>query len=53
VAIGRKAEQRLNRKFWGIARRKDRRTAASAVAREMAGFVWALLSEPEAWHAAG
>jgi len=46
VAIGRKAEQRLNRKFWKIAVRKDRRTAATAVAREMAGFVWAILSEP-------
>jgi len=46
VAIGRKAEKRLNHKYWKIAVRKDRRTAATAVAREMAGFVWAILSEP-------
>jgi transposase len=44
VAISKKAEQRLNRKFWKIAVRKDRNTAAIAVAREMAGFVWALLT---------
>jgi transposase len=46
VAIGRKAEKRLNHTYWKIALRKDRRIAATAVAREMAGFVWALLSEP-------
>ncbi len=44
AAISRKAEQRLHHKFWKIATRKDRNTAATAVAREMAGFVWALLT---------
>ncbi len=43
VSIAKKAERRLHEKFWKIARRKDHRTAATAVAREMAGFVWALL----------
>lgn len=44
VAIGKKAEKRLHDKFWKIALRKDRKTAATAVAREMTGFVWALLT---------
>jgi transposase len=44
VAIARKAERRLHKKYWKIAYRKDHRKAATAVAREMAGFVWALLS---------
>ena len=51
VAIGRKAEKRLHHKFWKIAVRKDRRIAATAVAREMAGFVWAILREPCAQNA--
>lgn len=44
VAIGKKAEKRLHHKFWTVAMRKDRKTAVTAVAREMAGFVWALLT---------
>jgi len=44
VSIGKKAEKRLHHKFWSIAMRKDRKTAATAVAREMVGFVWALLT---------
>lgn len=48
VALARKAERRLHDKFWGVANRKDRRTAAVAVAREMAGFIWALLTLPAA-----
>lgn len=44
VAIGKKAEKRLHDKFWKVALRKDRRTAATAVAREMAGFIWAVLT---------
>jgi transposase len=43
VAIGRRAEKRLHDKFWKVALRKDKKTAAIAVAREMAGFVWAML----------
>ncbi len=44
VAIGKKAEKRLHDKFWKVALRKDRKTAATAVAREMTGFIWALLT---------
>ncbi len=43
VAIAEKAEKRLHSKFWSVALRKDRRTAAIAVAREMTGFIWAIL----------
>ena len=44
VDIGKKAEKRLHDKFWKIANRKDRRIAATAVARELTGFVWAMLT---------
>ena len=44
VAIARKAERRLHDKYWKISLRKDPRIAATAVAREMTGFVWALLT---------
>lgn len=46
VAIARRAEKRLHQKFWRIAARKERTIAATAVARELAGFVWAILSVP-------
>lgn len=46
VAIGRKAEKRLHDRFWRIAARQERAVAATVVARELAGFVWAILSEP-------
>ncbi len=44
VAIAKKAERRRHDKYWKIAVRKDPRIAATAVAREMTGFVWALLT---------
>ena len=44
VRIAKKAERRLHDKFWKIAVRKDSKIAATAVAREMAGFVWAILT---------
>lgn len=44
VAHSWKAQQRLHKKFWGIALRKDKRTAVVAVARELVGFIWALMS---------
>lgn len=47
VAIAKKAERRLHDKYWKIAVRKDPRIAATAVAREMVGFVWALLTLEE------
>jgi transposase len=43
VAIAQKAEQRLHQRYWHLAQRKDRKTAATAVARELVGFVWAIL----------
>ena len=43
VSIAKRAERRLNRRFWRLVLRKDRKTAAVAVARELAGFVWAVL----------
>lgn len=46
VAIARKAERRLYDKFWKVGLRKDPKTAAVAVARELVGFVWALLTLP-------
>lgn len=44
VEIAKKAERRLHDKFWKVAIRKESKTAAVAVAREMVGFVWALLT---------
>jgi transposase len=44
VAIAKRAEKRLHAKFWKVGLRKDQRTAVTAVAREMAGFVWAILT---------
>jgi transposase len=44
VVIAKKAERRLHDKFWKLTLRKDSKTAAVAVAREMVGFVWALLT---------
>ena len=44
VAIAKKAEKRLHDKYWKVLSRKDRKTAVTAVAREMAGFVWAILT---------
>ncbi len=43
VAIAWKAQQRLYKKFWGIAGRKDRKKGAVAVARELVGFMWAIM----------
>lgn len=41
--IARKADKRLSKKFWHLVNRgKDRRLAAVAVSRELAGFIWAI-----------
>lgn len=45
VAHSWKAQQRLYRVFHEIARRKSPQVAAVAVARELAGFVWAVMRE--------
>jgi len=43
LEIARKADLRLSKKYWRmVGRGKDSRTAAVAVARELAGFVWAI-----------
>jgi transposase len=44
VEIAKRAERRLHDKYWRLAVRKESPIAATAVAREMAGFVWALLT---------
>lgn len=44
VEISKKAERRLHDKYWKLAQRKDRRVAVTAVAREMVGFIWSLLT---------
>lgn len=43
IAIARKAQNRLHRKFWRLlSRGKPSQKAAVAVARELSGFVWAI-----------
>lgn len=43
VRIARRAQERLHRKFWRLVNRgKLNQVAAVAVARELAGFVWAI-----------
>jgi len=43
VAIALKAQHRLQKKFWHLDQRKHRHVAITAVARELCGFVWAIL----------
>ncbi|HEU4366469.1 MAG TPA: IS110 family transposase [Candidatus Krumholzibacteria bacterium] len=43
VAIAIKAQHRLSKKFWRLDQRKHRHVAITAVARELAGFIWAIL----------
>lgn len=43
VAIALKAQHRLHKKFWRLDQRKHRHIAVTAVARELCGFVWAIL----------
>jgi hypothetical protein len=44
VAIAIKAQHRLTHKFWRLDQRKHRLVAITAVARELCGFVWAILN---------
>lgn len=44
VAIALKAQHRLVHKFWRLDQRKHRHVAITAVARELCGFVWAILN---------
>jgi hypothetical protein len=43
VAIAVKAQHRLSRKFYRLDQRKQRQIAITAVARELCGFVWAIM----------
>jgi transposase len=43
VAIALKAQHRLSKKFFHLDQKKHRHVAVTAVARELAGFVWAVL----------
>jgi|WetSurMetagenome_2_1015567.scaffolds.fasta_scaffold149107_1 transposase len=43
AVISWKAQQRLYKKYWGIANRKDSNKAVVAVARELVGFIWAMM----------
>ena len=43
VAIAVKAQHRLYKKFWRLDQRKHRHVAITACARELCGFVWAIL----------
>jgi transposase len=40
-----KAQHRLHKKFWSIAIHKDRCKAVVAVARELMGFIWSLMTQ--------
>jgi transposase len=45
VAIALKAQHRLHKKFWRLDQRKHRHVAVTAVARELCGFIWAILQQ--------
>ena len=45
VGIALKAQHRLSNRFRRLARRKDNRVVVTAVARELRGFVWAIMKE--------
>jgi transposase len=47
IAHCQKAEKRLSKKFRELAERKDRRQATVAVARELTGFIWAVMQPEE------
>jgi transposase len=44
VAIALKAQHRLHKKFWRLDHKKHRLVAITAVARELCGFIWAILN---------
>jgi transposase len=49
IQIARRAQDRLHRRFWRLVHRnKLRQVAVVAVARELAGFVWAIARESSA-----
>jgi transposase len=46
VAHSWKAQQRLYKKYWSIASRKEKGKAIVAVARELVGFIWSIMNWP-------
>jgi transposase len=48
VSYAKRAQQRLHKRFRDLDARKDRCTTVTAVARELVGFVWALLRDEPA-----
>ena len=50
VAIALKAQHRLYKRFWHLDQRKHRHVAITAVARELCGFIWAILNQLPAQH---
>lgn len=50
VAIARQAHTRLSRRYYRLCegRGKEKNKAVTAIARELAGFVWAMMRHPEA-----
>lgn len=52
VAHSWKAQQRLHKKYWAIASRKEKGKAIVAVARELVGFIWAIMNRQDAPQAA-
>jgi transposase len=53
IAHCQKAERRLSKRFRELAERKDRRQAVVAVARELTGFIWAVMQPDEILQAKG
>lgn len=45
VATAVKAQHRLSRRYWKLMQRKHRNVVVTAVARELCGFVWAILRQ--------
>ena len=43
VGIAVKAQHRLSKRYWHLVQRKHHNVAVIAVARELCGFVWALM----------
>ena len=48
IRLSQKAMKRIHKRYWSLRNRgKDKRVAIVAAARELAGFVWAIMQPPE------
>jgi len=45
IGISWKAQHRLHKKYWNLANRTESKKAAVAVARELVGFIWAIMTQ--------